>query len=152
MKTNAQSNTYVTSFQNDRRCRVQQYIFQDKPILGYPGVIPLATSTPGTISWISFDVPLRHHSHFRMSKMTNENYPYKRAVFWLDRTILRFVSIFCGRFKAFLANCPRGWCSEWNHPWVSEDEDICTSTSFPFFNPTPIVGIKDISCLNYNRF
>jgi len=93
MKTNAQSNTYVTSFQNDRRCRVQQYIFQDKPILGYPGVIPLATSTPGTISWISFDVPLNEYYHFILifgwarwpikTILTN----YKRAVIWLDHTL-----------------------------------------------------------------
>jgi len=33
-------------------------------ILGYPGVIPLATSTPGTISWISFDLPLNEYCHF----------------------------------------------------------------------------------------
>ena len=33
-------------------------------ILGYPGVIPLATSTPGTISCISFDVPLNEYYHF----------------------------------------------------------------------------------------
>ena len=63
-------------------------------ILGYPGVIPLATSTPGTISWISFDEPLNEYYHligfiliFRMSKMTNENDPYKRAVIWSDRTL-----------------------------------------------------------------
>jgi len=65
-----------------------------KHILGYQGVISLATSTPGTISWISFDVPLNEYYHFigfififRMSKMTNENDPYKRAVIWLDRTL-----------------------------------------------------------------
>ena len=34
------------------------------PILGYPGVIPLATSTPGTISRISFDLPLNEYYHF----------------------------------------------------------------------------------------
>jgi len=33
-------------------------------ILGYPGVISLTTSTPGTISWISFDVPLNEYYHF----------------------------------------------------------------------------------------
>ena len=33
-------------------------------ILGYPGVIQLATSTPETISWISFDVPLNEYYHF----------------------------------------------------------------------------------------
>jgi len=27
-------------------------------------VIPLATSTPGTISWVSFDVPLNEYCHF----------------------------------------------------------------------------------------
>jgi len=31
------------------------------PILEYSGVIPLATSTPGTISWVSFDVPLNEY-------------------------------------------------------------------------------------------
>jgi len=66
-------------------CKVLRLI--EYSILGYPGVISLATSTPGTISWISFDVPLRHHPHFRMSKMTNENDPYKRAVIWLHRTL-----------------------------------------------------------------
>jgi len=30
------------------------------------------------------------------------------------------------RFKAFLANCPRGRCSERNHPWVSEDAQTLT--------------------------
>jgi len=30
-------------------------------------------------------------------------------------------TIFSSRFKAFLANCPRCWCRERNHPWVSED-------------------------------
>ena len=25
---------------------------------------------------------------------------------------------------AFLANCPRGWCSERNHPWVSKDDCV----------------------------
>jgi len=60
--------------------------------------------------------------HFRMSKMTNENNLLMRAVIWLDRTLKRFVSIFDSRFKAFLANCPRGRCSERNQPWVSEDD------------------------------
>jgi len=40
------------------------YISIDIGILGYPGVIPLATSTPGTISWVSFDVPLNKYYHF----------------------------------------------------------------------------------------
>ena len=31
------------------------------------------------------------HHHFRISKMTNKNYPYKRAVIWLDRTLQRLV-------------------------------------------------------------
>jgi len=34
------------------------------PILDNPGVIPLATSTPGTISCFSFDVPLNIYYHF----------------------------------------------------------------------------------------
>jgi len=42
-----------------------QYILT---ILGYPGVIPLAAS----FHWL--------HHHSRMSKMTNENDPYRRAV------------------------------------------------------------------------
>jgi len=33
-------------------------------ILGYSGVIPLTTSTPGTISLISFNVPLNEDYHF----------------------------------------------------------------------------------------
>ena len=33
-------------------------------ILGYPGVIPLATSTPGTISWISFNLRQNEYYHF----------------------------------------------------------------------------------------
>jgi len=68
--------------------------YMGKHILGYPGMIPLATSTTGTSSWISFDVPLNEFFHFigfilifRISKMTNENDPYKRAVIWLDHTL-----------------------------------------------------------------
>jgi len=63
-------------------------------ILGYPGVIPLATSTPGTIGWISFDLKLNEYYHFIgfhliwwMSKMTNENNLLMRAVIWLDHTL-----------------------------------------------------------------
>jgi len=37
---------------------------QSTYILGYQGVIPLATSTPGTISWVSFNVPLNEYYHF----------------------------------------------------------------------------------------
>ena len=41
-------------------------MFMTLVILGYPGVIPLATSTStsGTISWFSFDVPLNEYYHF----------------------------------------------------------------------------------------
>ena len=71
---------------------------------------------PSMYLWINSSFHWFHH-HFRMSKMTNENDPCKRAVIWLDRTLKRFVPIFGGRFKAFLANCLRGWCCERNRPW-----------------------------------
>ena len=52
--------------------------------LGYPGVIPLAASTPGTISWINLRYLAQrilsfHWSHHlcQMRNMTKENDPYK---------------------------------------------------------------------------
>jgi len=87
-------------------------------ILGYPDVIPLTTSTPGTISWISFDVPLNEYYHFIgcIVIIGWARWPMKTILTWTrlsDRT-------------AFLANCPRGWCRERNHPWVSEDGSLAS--------------------------
>ena len=56
--------------------------FSIKPILGNPGVIPLAASTPGAISFLRYlaqRILSFHWSHHlcQMRKMTNENDPYK---------------------------------------------------------------------------
>jgi len=40
------------------------YQYTCQIILGYPVMIPLATSTPRTIRWISFDLPLNEYYHF----------------------------------------------------------------------------------------
>ena len=90
-----------------------------------PRVIPLATSTPGTISWISFDLPLNEYYHFIGFILIFgwARWPMKTVYLWQrlsDWTAHYNVSIFGSRFKAFLANCPRGRCSERNHPWVTE--------------------------------
>ena len=60
-------------------------------------------------------------SHPRIPRGDSANYinPWE-----LTFVISLNVSIFSGRFKAFLANCPRGWCSVRNHPWVSEVADL----------------------------
>jgi len=98
------------------------------PILGYPGVISLATSTPGTISWVSFDVPLNEYYHFIGCIIIFgwARWPMKTTLTRqrLSDWTARYNSSY--RFsvadsKLFLANYPRGWCSERNHPWVSED-------------------------------
>jgi len=44
--------------------RVREVPGWNSCILGYPGVIPLATSTPGTISWMFFDLPLNEYYNF----------------------------------------------------------------------------------------
>ena len=62
-QTSAFSYIYIFLTVNNRRLTKQSKT-RLKTILGYPGVIPLPTSTPGTISWISFDVPLNEYYHF----------------------------------------------------------------------------------------
>ena len=80
-------------------------------ILGYPGVIPLAASTPGTISWINLRYLAQrilsfHWSHHlcQMRKMTNENDPYKSLrLNCQDGGLLPFSmwKIWCFEFKGF---------------------------------------------------
>ena len=97
-------------------------------ILGYPGVIPLATSTPGKISWISFDLPLNEYYHFIGFILIFgwARWPMKTIYLWerLSDWTTHYndsYRVSAADSKLFLANCPRGQCSERNHPWVSED-------------------------------